>query len=534
MESQQVLQLKGYLNTISRRKWLILSGVLLGLTCGLFFYLKQDKVYEGKALLIYQPQEQNSSQMPSDEQAEIQNVVNSLTQIIVSQSSLEKIIIQEDLYTIQRDSLAMEDAVELMRRNINIELSSYKNTFAITYEGSDPDRVIRVTNLLAARFVEEYSPYRIKRASERSAFIENELGKAREKLDQKEAEMSDYKLKYYNEMPGRLSTNMSRLKVLQDQYKAKLESIQGLKRMRGLTLDQINLIKNIVDENQRPSELLLTGAESQRTSIYADQRAKLEILRSGLRELQDKYTDQPPMVKKLEIDIADVEKLIEKEEQKKVVSGSDATRQKNFNDDLLALQTRLNDINMNIDKLERKNEETKAIIETYEGWIAYVPTREAEWSSLTREYAELERQYDSLAAQNILASSALNLEKKQKQRQLRIEDPARISETPVKPNLRKIMLVTIIAGLFVGGSFAFAADMFDTTFRNQAELEQTLNLPVICSVPTLPLAGEATKKRFWSLLKVGFFTIWFFVICIALILVAKEGKIVTQYLQFPK
>ena len=96
------------------------------------------------------------------------------------------------------------------------------------------------------------------------------------------------------------------------------------------------------------------------------------------------------------------------------------------------------------------------------------------------------------------------------------------------------MLVAIMAGLLVGGSFTFAADMFDTTFRNQAELEQTLNLPVICSVPTLLLAGETTKKRFWAALKVGFFTIWFFVICIAMVLVAKQGKNVTQYFQFLK
>ena len=160
--------------------------------------------------------------------------------------------------------------------------------------------------------------------------------------------------------------------------------------------------------------------------------------------------------------------------------------------------------------------------------------QEVEWSSLTREYAELTKYYDSLVAQSLEASSRLKLEEDQRGSQLIIKDPARILKTPVIPNFRNVMFVAIVAGLFVGGSFAFGMDIADTSFRNQAELEQTLDLPVICSVPTLPLAGETIKKRFWSVVKVSFFTIWVFVICIALVLAAKEGKIVTQYLQFLK
>ena len=173
-------------------------------------------------------------------------------------------------------------------------------------------------------------------------------------------------------------------------------------------------------------------------------------------------------------------------------------------------------------------------MKTYAGWIASAPTREAEWSSLAREYTELSEHYDSLVAQNVQASSAVNLEGDQRDSQLIIKNSARIPKTPVKPNFRNIMLVAIMAGLFVGGSFAFGMDIADTSFRNQAELEQTLDLPVICSVHTLPLAGETIKKRFWSVVKVCIFTIWFLVICIAAASVGKEGKIVTQYLQFLK
>ena len=521
-ESPQVSQLKRYLDTISQRKWLILCGFMIGITCGLIFYLKQDNVYKSEVLLSSQQQQINPSRTFPDEQVGIRELVSTLAEIVVSKPSLEKLIKEEDLYRKSREALPMEDVVGMMRDSINIVQSITGDSFVIEYEGSDPAQVVRVANALAAIFLDENLQYREERASEKVAYSQDDLEVAKEMLDRKEEVMRDYKLKYYNEMPDQRAINTSRLIALQVQYQARLDSIQ----------DQINVRKQLVDENQSKREPLQTGGQKQGTLINIDQRAKLEMLQNGLSEIQDRYTDQHPTVTRLKKHIADVEKIIEEEKQNNDARLAETERQRNFEDELLSLQIQLKNISLSINKLEQEKEELQAMISAYEKWIASTTVREAEWSSLTREYGDLKMHYDFLVAQNLQALSSPNLERKQKGNQFRIENPARISETPVKPNFRKILFVAIMAGLFVGGSFAFGADIVDTSFRNQAELEQTLNLPVLCLVPNLPLAEETIKKRFWSVLKVSFFMIWFFSLCIALVIWGQEGKIITPYLQF--
>ncbi len=539
MQSQSGLQQKRYLETITRRKWLILGCLLLGITCGLIFYLKQTNVYRCETLLSYQQPKISTSQMSPDEQANTRDIISTLTQIVVSRSSLEKMINEENLYADLRAELPMEDVVEVMRDRIKIVRSRSGDTLALEYEGSDPAEVVRITNGLAERFIDEDLKYQKQRASETYAYTQNELEVAKAMLERKEVMMSDYKLKYYNEMPAQLAKNMSRLAASEDKYQAIQKSIQDLERTRILVKDQINQIRKNVEENRRQeevrqAEVRQAGERQQGTSINIDQRTTLVMLKSSLSELQDRHTDQHPTVKRLKKQIASVERIIEEEEQQRLQSATQAETQKSFNEELFSLETQLKDISFSIDKLEQEKEEFRVLIKKYKEWVATSPVREEEWSSLQREYGELKTRYDSLIAQNLQASSALNLEGDLKGSRFRVENAARLPETPVKPDIIKILFVSVMAGLLTGGLLALGLDVLDTSFKSKVELENTLDLPVICSVPSLPLAGETIKKQFWSFVRISVFLIWFSALCVALVFWGKEGNIVTPYIQFLK
>ena len=205
--------------------------------------------------------------------------------------------------------------------------------------------------------------------------------------------------------------------------------------------------------------------------------------------------------------------------------------QPKYDDELFALQIRIKDIGLSIKKLEREKEEIRLQIKKYEEWVEAAPVREAEWSSLTREYAELKKHYDFLVAQNLQALSALNLEINQKGSQFKIEDLAQVPENPVKPNFRKIMILTLFAGVMAGLLFAVGLEVVDTSFKSQFELEQTFNLSVIGSVPHFELAGETARKHFWSFTKTVFFLIWISAVCLAMFDLRHEGKIIASVVQ---
>lgn len=522
METQQLQAIRRYIDMLMRRKVLIISFLLLGCTAGLVVYLLQPKIYQSTSLLSYKQQKINPTQMSPDQQEQIRDIVSTLSQIITSRTNLERIINEVGLYQEARKNLPMEDVIDTMRRNIEITPSKQGDTFVITFMGSNPRQVVQVTNTLAAGFIDENLKYREERASETSAYIADELDMAKNILDRKEAVMRDYKLKYYNEMPEQRATNMARLIALQQQYQDKQESIQDLERTRVLIQDQIIVRKQLLAAADQQS-----AARSDAGSAPPESdRAKLERLRRELPLLQQRYTERHPTIIQIKSMIARLEQAVaaaplDQPEEQAPVNIAEPV------DHVVAeFQLQLKDIALNIEELAKEKETIKKQIDQYEQWVAAAPVREAEWSSLTREYGELKRHYDFLVAQNLQARSALNLERTQKGSQFKIEDPARMSEKPVKPDFLKIMGLALLAGCGLGAVLAFGLEFFDTSCKHPDELQSSSGLEVICVVPLVVLPREKRRALMIDVALAVVVSSYGLVLVGALIYLWSKGKII--------
>ncbi len=304
MDEKQRQLVNKYLDLFSRRKIFIFTLLLLSLPIGLGYYLQSPKVYQSSSLLSYQQQKINPNALSPDFKSNIRDIVNTLSQIVISRTNLENIIKELDLYPEQRKNLPIEDVVEMLRSNIEIAPSRKGNVFSITYSGSQPEQVVRVTNALAAKFIEENLKYRQERATDTSMYTSQELQMAKKVMDAKENAMRDYKLKYYNEMPEHRQANMNQLASLQMQYQGKQESIQDLERTLVLIQDQIN--------NRKALMRRTAGSES---DGEMDPSQQLANLRATLDSLLLKYTEKHP-------EIIRVRKLIAKLEKEIATGGS--------------------------------------------------------------------------------------------------------------------------------------------------------------------------------------------------------------------
>ena len=508
METQQIETFKQLVDVAGRRKAVIISSILISLAIGLGVYLLQPKVYMSTCLLSYQQQDVNPAKMSPEINTKLKDVVSTLSQMITSRTSLEEIINTEGLYKKEREKLPMEDVVETMRRNIDIIPSREGDTFSISFTGSNPNNVVRVTNSLSSRFIEENLKYREERASETSTYTKDELAMVKEMLDSKEAVMRDYKLKYYNEMADQRTSNTERLIALQTQYQSRQDSIQNLEQTRMLLRDQINLKRQELANRSSDANQSTGGGK---TAQAGGGFETLEQLQAELKSLQGRYTEQHPRIKSLKRKIANFDKTI--------VGNQGAG-------ETLDIQNQMNEIGVNIARMKNEREEIKELIKQYEQWVAAAPVREAEWSALTREYGELKRRYDFLVAQNLQADSALNLERKQKGSQFRIVDSARTPEKPVKPVFLKIMGIALLVGCGLCAVLIFGLELLDTSFRDPAKLEETFKLEVICSVPPLPLKKETDRQRIMTTAGTTFFIACGTAIMLAIVFFWKQGRIV--------
>jgi polysaccharide chain length determinant protein (PEP-CTERM system associated) len=499
MDEKQRQMVNKYLDLFFRRKLFIITLVLVSLPIGLGFYLNTPKVYQAVSLLSYQQQKINPNAMSPDVKSNIYDIVNTLSQIVTSRTNLENIIKDLNLYPEQRKQLPIEDVVEMLRKKIKITPSGKGNVFSIMYSGSKPDQVVRVTNAIAAKFIEENLKYRQERATDTSNYTNQELQMAKKVMDAQENAMRDYKLQNYNEMPEHREANMSQLTSLQLQYQNRQESIQDLERTLVMIQDQLNNRKMLA---QRP-----VGSDK---DGELDAFQSLANLRATLDALLLKYTEKHP-------EIIRVRKLISKMEAEAEGGGaaknsstamsrqtSTESQDHNYDPILMQLEVQRKGIGLKIASIENEKEQLKNRIEQYEKWVAAAPGREAEWSSLTREYGQLKKHYDKLVTQNLQAESMVNLEERQKGSQFKIEDPATYPGKPVKPKFLMIMGMSILIGLGAGVGGAFALDIFDASFRDPETLEPFLGIPLLITIPYIETKAEQKKMRWQLIFTVGF------------------------------
>ena len=88
----------------------------------------------------------------------------------------------------------------------------------------------------------------------------------------------------------------------------------------------------------------------------------------------------------------------------------------------------------------------------------------------------------------------LNLEQQQKGSQFKIEDPARYSGKPIKPDFLRIMAMSIMAGLGFGVLATLLMDYFDSSFRDPEVLKPSLGVPLLITIPYIETVGEQKRN----------------------------------------
>jgi uncharacterized protein involved in exopolysaccharide biosynthesis len=316
-------------------------------------------------------------------------------------------------------------------------------------------------------------------------------------MDQKDQAMRDYKKKYFDEMPDQRPGNVQRMVSLQEQYRKNQDAILSAQQTKALWQEQMNSLRyassSASDSSASPGQIPVIDPLTQ--------------ARNRLNNLLLKYTENHPEVKKLR---AEIEKM-ETEQQSAPANGiagkaSGATRLTKSGDSAAArsvmqYEAQIKNYDIQIATLTRTNEDILKQVQQLQQWVDAAPNREAEWSSLTRDYEVLKKQYDKLVEKNLQAQSALNQARRQQTGQFRIEDSARFPETPSKPNFKKIMGMYLVVFGGLAGGVALASAFFDQSFRIPVDLENYLQLPVVSVVSHIPTERERKRARIIFLVK---------------------------------
>ena len=476
--------IEDYMEILRRRMWYIIIPFFLVALGAIIYVIIAPREYKASTLVLVTPQRVPEAFVPTTVTSRIDERLQSIAQEVMSRTRLEQIISELNLYRKERKSMSQEEVIALMQKNIKVELPTKKEEkgyFTISYIGANPTVVTTVANRLSSLFIEENLKIREQQAVGTTEFLTNELAASKTKLDVMETSIAQYKRKYMGELPEQRDTNLKILEQLQNQYQRLGESARSAQDRKLFIQKQLSDMeapppaKSQVpetaasDSKSKNAQAMEKPAPVESAGSYETQR---ETLKRTLEELQSKYKDSHPDVTAAKKKLADFESNKE---------SRSITKDPRYRE----LYNQLTQTDMEIKRLTVDEGSISTQIARFRARLEAMPMREQDMASLVREYQNTKETYDTLLKKSQEAQQAENLEKRQKGEQFKVIDPARTPEKPFSPDVPKILLVGLLAGLASGLGLAFLREQMDRSFHDAEDAELTLGLNALAIIPRI-------------------------------------------------
>jgi len=505
----QATEIQNYKEIVLRRKYRIIIPVLLSILGGMVYFLQAPKVYEAATLILVQPQRVPTNYVRPIMEDSVGDRLKTISQQVTSRTSLERVIEEQKLKAEYKDPYDTDKLVNEVRRKIKIDVGVQRHgetsSFTIAFQSSDPETAMKVANALSSNFITENLKTREEQAIGTSVFLSDELEATRKRLAEKEEELKQYREKYMGGLPDQLVANLSILERLESQSTLLGNNLRDSENRKILIQAQIAPIAKAIGDARLPAAENTTGVRS------------VQSLRSELVSLEARYTNDHPDVIRLREMIAALER-----ETPVASENSSAKKEDSVTAGIdRALRKQIMDIDREIVSLKEDISRNRAQINSYRNRVEDMPRREQELLSLNRDYESLKGLYNSLLNRKLEADIGVSLEKKQKGEQFRVIDPAKTPTRPIKPDIYRIVLVTLAIGLGLGGGVAYLEKIMDSSYRNPDEIEKDFRIPVLVSIPVRYSIQEMRRKKRIEFLKAASVSVGFAVSAAGIILATK-------------
>jgi polysaccharide biosynthesis transport protein len=436
---------------------------------------------------------------------DLQERLQSITQQILSRTRLLHIIDQYNLYSSAHAQRSDDDKVEMMRKDIEIELvrdaRNQITAFNVYYTARTPEIAQQVTGELTNLFINENLEVRQQQSEDTTKFLETQLEAARTSLAQQEQKVREFQAQHVGEMPTQLQANLQILNGLQSQLQNEQDALNSAKQ-------QHVYLQTLADQYR---SLQGTSKSPEGTGVglpALDQ--ELEKLKAQLTDLKSRYTDRHPDVRKLEQQIAETQQTRDKLAASMKAQGpapaddSDATAASSTADPaqasmLAQVQSQLRSNQLEITNREHSVAELKTKIEDYQGRLNQEPVREQQLADLTRGYDQSKANYDDLLKKKNESAMATSMEMLQQGERFTIVDPPSLPQKPAFPNRLKFCGMGLGIGLALGVLVAGAFEFRDDRVHGEKELKKLLPPTIIAEIPAIVSDSDRRMElmRFW-------------------------------------
>jgi polysaccharide chain length determinant protein (PEP-CTERM system associated) len=510
-QQENQLDIGYYVKLVLRRRWFVIVPVILALIGGIILAVALPKRFQAETLILIEPQRVPDNYVQPIVSSDLETRIATIKEMIMSRTNLLKIIDNFNFFSAPKfANMFLDEKIEAMRKYTSVDIVSDRrnrtaNAFKISFEGEEPRKVMQVVNAMADLVIDQNLKVRESQAVGTVEFLENELVNMRRRLEEVEAALKNFREAHMGELPDQLESNLMVLERLQQQLSDKQTSLRDEKNRLISLENQLQLVRE-------QATLTVPAAPVPDSK----EPTTLEGLKQQLADYRTRYTPQHP-------DVIRLQRRIEELENQKPPPAADSNAGGAPRLSGSAGRTATG-LSVEIDLMAQRNgaareiaairEEIAALqdqVAVYQRRVENTPKLEQELLSLKRDYENTQKTYDSLLDRKQEAEVAANMERQQKGEQFRILDPARLPDKPQSPDMRKLFLMCVMAGLGLGGGLIFLLEFLDKSVKKLESVPQKLGIPLLVAVPKIDHPRDVRRRRLNNL-----FSLAAAVVCMAL------------------
>jgi polysaccharide biosynthesis transport protein len=480
-EPEGTRSVHSFLDTFAER-WRVFAAIALGvLFLDLVFTLIAPKTYTSTVKLIAG----NPAGTPSTGESQNDNGASTNLPILnallvasgVQSSETYAELFQEDpIARAVIDDMKLNMTPAGLLGHVKVAPVTNTNILAVAVTWGNRSMSAAVANDIAKDFVARERDLVAGQATEAIDFLSKQLPDAESKLRDAESALAQFEASHH-------------IADVNSQTQGLIQSIANVDaKSDQVQLDQRQAeaqIASISGQLARMSPTANGGNTVAPNPILAQLKQQLAQTQVQLRTAQQQYTDQYPAVIALKQQIAQLDHEIAGQPAT-IVSGTNTVANpvyEQLNQQLAVARAQQSGDAAQLQQLQQQRGKL-------DPQLAALPSTTAQLANLQRQqklaeavYTAEQQKYNDAMVTKTTALSDVT-----------ITQPADPADAQVSPNIGLNLAIGLIVAIVLGLTGVLVVDFFDSSIKNEREVERELALPVLASIPALPPEGRSVTK----------------------------------------
>ncbi|MGZ3405603.1 MAG: hypothetical protein ACXVAN_04100 [Polyangia bacterium] len=471
-----------------------LSVVIIGSGVAVGYAMARQRIYKSETLILYRegahPGDAPVAAVGEEPGERAQKLGVRVKEMVLSRTRLEQIITTYRLYGDIIFDRGMIDAVEELKKHIGFRVQD-GDTFAVSFEGTNPERVRDVTGKLAEALIADNgrtTPEPQAEASKES--FERDRDRLDKELKDKETALTAFLAKH-PEFARENARQTAPIRVIRPPQPLKNDAtLASLERETARLQERLDQPV----AHARPQEVVADPA------LLATKQAAEAELQKAQKELTDKqgqFTEEHPDVRAAALRVRQAQEKVKRAGDAVAASLAAAQQRSVAREedegyiDRGALENQLRRINEEIADYKRRKAENAAAATTMVA--SSVVALEADWTRLNRELVEARAHVQSLREQERQAALVQAVAATGRTAQMAVIDPPYLPTHEAGLSHVQVMVAGIVASFVLALLLAFALALLDERIYDRFDVER-VGLPLLSVVPRPGKGGSSRDE----------------------------------------